>query len=109
LAGEQILSCEVGDLLVVNAHLLHRGTCPTDTPRRTIHIELQACNEQTGGQTSWQYMREPGYIDGLPPVTQELMRNAVSWDDNHPLSLGEVLRGRRLSRDIASHEARDSR
>jgi ectoine hydroxylase-related dioxygenase (phytanoyl-CoA dioxygenase family) len=106
LAHEQVIRCRAGDTLVFNAHLLHRGACAAGTRRGTVHVELQAYREPTGGHGSWRYLREPGYLERLRPTARELMRNAIEWDDAHPLSMSELLRGRRLSRDIEQHEAR---
>jgi hypothetical protein len=107
LPGEQVVHCSVGDLLLVNAHLLHRGSCQVGTRRGTLHVELQSYDEPTGGQGSWRFMRAPGYLDTLPQATRQLMENAIAWDDAHRLSLRELAHGRRLSRTIEAHEAKD--
>ncbi len=105
LPGEVVAECTAGDVLFMNAHTLHRGSCEVGTPRQTLHLSLQPYDEPTGGQTSWRFMREPGYLESVPPTVRELMRNAIEWDDAHPLSLAESLRRRRASREIRKHHA----
>ncbi|MFI6991745.1 phytanoyl-CoA dioxygenase family protein [Nonomuraea wenchangensis] len=107
IENEQVIRCKAGDMLIMNAHLLHRAACSAGTPRGVIHIELQAYREPTGGHGSWRYMREPGFLSRMPPTVRELMRNAIEWDDAHPLSLRELTHGRRLSREFEQHEARE--
>lgn len=105
LPGEVVARCRPGDVLMMNAHTLHRGSCGVGRPRQTVHLSLQPFDEPTGGHTSWRYMRTEGYLDGLPPTMRELMRNAIAWDDAHPLSLAEARRRLRTSRDIKRHRA----
>ncbi|MFI9382468.1 phytanoyl-CoA dioxygenase family protein [Kutzneria sp. NPDC052558] len=106
LPGEISVRCRPGDVLFMNHHALHRGTGRAGTPRRTLHVNVQAADEPTGGHTSWRYMREPGYLDRMTPVVRELMENTIAWDDAHPLPRTEVMRRMRSSRQIKHHEAR---
>lgn len=105
LPGEMVVRCEAGDVLFMNAHALHRGSCDVGIPRQTMHYSLQSFGEPTGGHSSWRFMRAPGYLDRMPPTVRELMRHSIEWDDAHPLSMAESLRRRRASREIRSHHA----
>ncbi|MEV4690568.1 phytanoyl-CoA dioxygenase family protein [Micromonospora echinospora] len=107
LPGEVIAQCRPGDVLFVNAHSLHRGSCRVGTDRQTLHMSLQPYDEPTGGHLSWGFMRQEGYVDQLPPAVRELMRNAIEWDDNHPLSLAEMRRRLRLKREHKKNRATD--
>ncbi|MFI7110332.1 phytanoyl-CoA dioxygenase family protein [Nonomuraea sp. NPDC050227] len=100
LPGEVSVQCAPGDVLMMNAHALHRGSCDVGVARQTLHVSLQPYAEPTGGHASWRFMRTPGYLDGLPAPLRELMHNAVTWDDEHRLSLAEMRRRLRISRDI---------
>ncbi|MDF3290294.1 phytanoyl-CoA dioxygenase family protein [Streptomyces silvisoli] len=105
LPGEVVARCEPGDVLFMNAHTLHRGSCEVGTLRQTLHLSLQPFDEPTGGHTSWRFMRADGYLDMLSPAVQDLMRNSIAWDDAHPLSLAESLRRTRAAREIKKHRA----
>lgn len=108
LPGQVVARCLPGDVLFMNAHTLHRGSCESGTQRQTVHISLQPYDEPTGGHTSWRFMRNEGYLDGLSPTVRELMQNAVDWDDSHPLSLAETRKRLRTSRNIKRHQANGS-
>lgn len=106
LPGEVVAECRAGDVLFMNAHTLHRGSCQAGLMRRTLHINLQPQDEPTGGHTSWSFMREEGYLDRMTSTVRSLMQNTIDWDDTHPLPLSEMRRRMRISRDIKQHEAR---
>ncbi|MFE7741629.1 phytanoyl-CoA dioxygenase family protein [Nocardia sp. NPDC057455] len=106
LPGEVTVRCRPGDVLFMNHHALHRGSGAAGVVRRTLHVNLQAADEPTGGHTSWRFMRQEGYLERMTPVVRELMENTIAWDDAHPLPVSEVVRRRRASRDIKKHEAR---
>ncbi|MET7641186.1 phytanoyl-CoA dioxygenase family protein [Streptomyces sp. NPDC005438] len=108
LPGEVSVSCRAGDVLFMNHHALHRGSASAGVPRRTLHMNVQAADEPTGGHTSWRFMREEGYLDRMPPSVRTLMEATIAWDDAHPLPLAETMRRRRASRQIKGHEARVS-
>jgi ectoine hydroxylase-related dioxygenase (phytanoyl-CoA dioxygenase family) len=105
LPGEVTADCAAGDVLFMNAHALHRGSCQIDVPRRTLHVNLQARDEPTGGQLSWRFMREPGYLDQMTPTVRALMQAAIDWDDAHRLGLRAMRERLRISRTIKSHHA----
>lgn len=105
LPGEAVVRCRPGDVLFMNHHTVHRGSCPVSRFRRTLHMNLQAADEPTGGHTSWRFMREEGYLDQVHPVLRAMMRNTVAWDDAHPLTRAEARRRLRASRDIKRHVA----
>lgn len=105
LPGETVIECEAGDVLFMNAHALHRGECAAGRLRRTFHFNVQAADEPTGGQTSWQFMRDPGYLDRMSPRVRQMMERTIAWDDAHPLDLAEMRRRMRISRDIKAHVA----
>ncbi|MFG3012230.1 phytanoyl-CoA dioxygenase family protein [Streptomyces cinerochromogenes] len=106
LPGEIVVRCEPGDVLFMNHHALHRGSCAVGVKRRTLHINLQAADEPTGGHSSWRFMREEGYLQRMTATVRELMENTIVWDDAHPLPLSETVRRHRTSRQIKNHEAR---
>ncbi|WP_405160861.1 phytanoyl-CoA dioxygenase family protein [Nocardia sp. NBC_01499] len=105
LPGELTMRCLPGDVLFMNHHALHRGSGAAGVVRRTLHVNLQAADEPTGGHTSWRYMRQEGYLHRMSTTVRELMANTIAWDDAHPLPVSEVMRRRRASRDIKKHEA----
>ncbi|MGW0521476.1 phytanoyl-CoA dioxygenase family protein [Crossiella sp. NPDC003009] len=106
LPGEKVVRAKAGDVLFMNHHALHRGSGSAGVERRTLHVNLQAADEPTGGHTSWRFMRQEGYLDRMTPVVREMMANTIAWDDAHPLSLAETMRRRRASQGIKGHEAR---
>lgn len=105
LPGETIVPCARGDILFMNHHALHRGSCAAGKPRWTLHMNIQARDEPTGGRTSWRFMREPGYLDRMRPAVRELMANTIAWDDANPPSMRELRTLMRRSRAIKSHDA----
>jgi hypothetical protein len=105
LPGSVAVDCQAGDVIYMNYHALHRGSCKADVFRRTLHMNVQAMAEQTGGQTSYRYMREPGYLEMLEPGLRELMVNAIAWDDAHPIDRAEARRRLRVSRDVRRQDA----
>ncbi|MFB6875328.1 phytanoyl-CoA dioxygenase family protein [Streptomyces sp. NPDC001890] len=100
LPGEVVVHCRPGDVIYMNYHMVHRGSCAARTHRRTLHMNVQSMEEPTGGQTSWTWVREPGYLDGVEPALAVLMRRAIEWDDRHPISRAEARRRMRVRRDI---------
>jgi ectoine hydroxylase-related dioxygenase (phytanoyl-CoA dioxygenase family) len=92
LPGQQQVICHVGDVLLMNAHTLHRGKCSNNVLRRTLHFSVQSKNETYGGHTSTAYMRDEAYLASMNPIVQTLMRNLVHWDDEHPLSRAEAFK-----------------
>ncbi|MFB8215783.1 phytanoyl-CoA dioxygenase family protein [Streptomyces anulatus] len=108
LPGETAVVCEPGDVLFMNHHALHRGSGAPGVLRRTLHVNLQAADEPTGGHTSWRFMRKEGYLRRMSPTVRDLMENTIAWDDAHPLPLSETMRRRRASRDIKKHQAKPS-
>jgi hypothetical protein len=105
LPGETSVRCKAGDVLFMNHHTLHRGSGRAGVTRRTLHINVQAANEPTGGHTSWRFMRQEGYLERMTPVVRDLMKRTIVWDDAHPLPLSETMRRRRAGREIKRHEA----
>jgi ectoine hydroxylase-related dioxygenase (phytanoyl-CoA dioxygenase family) len=105
LPGEVTVSCRRGDVLFMNHHVLHRGSCPAGRPRWALHMNLQARDEPTGGRTSYRFMRQPGYLDRMRPVVRGLMENSIAWDDAHPMSMTEMRRLMRRRTAIKSHDA----
>ncbi|HET6480334.1 MAG TPA: phytanoyl-CoA dioxygenase family protein [Actinoplanes sp.] len=105
LGGEVVAGCSPGDVLMMNAHVLHRGSCDVGSARQTLHLSVQPMDEPTGGQSSWKFMRKPGYLDTLPAGMRELMQNAIDWDDRNPLSLAETRKRMRTSREIGNQLA----
>ncbi|GAB2640210.1 phytanoyl-CoA dioxygenase family protein [Nocardia goodfellowii] len=106
LPGEVVVRSLPGDVLFMNHHALHRGSGVAGVVRRTLHMNLQAADEPTGGHTSWRFMRHEGYLQRMSPTVRALMENTVAWDDAHPLPIAEVVRRRRASRYIKKHDAR---
>jgi hypothetical protein len=100
LPGEVRVECGPGDVIYMNYHMLHRGACEPDYFRRTLHMNVQSMNEPTGGQTSYSFMREPGYLDGVDPALAGLMRKSIEWDDAHPIDRAEARRRMRISHDL---------
>jgi len=102
LAGAVQVECRAGDVIYMNYHTLHRGSCTQESQqfRRTLHMNVQSMNEQTGGQTSYSFMREPGYLDTVDPALAVLMSKAIEWDDSHPIDLVEARRRRRISHTL---------
>jgi hypothetical protein len=99
------VDCNAGDVIYMNYLAIHRGSCKAGVFRRTLHMVIQSMAEQTGGQTSFTYMREPGYLNGLQPGLRELMTNAIKWDDSHPIDRAEARRRLRISHDVRRHNA----
>ncbi|SCE10946.1 Phytanoyl-CoA dioxygenase (PhyH) [Streptomyces sp. SolWspMP-5a-2] len=100
LDGEVRVECEAGDVIYMNHHMVHRGSCEPSRFRRTLHMNVQSMEEQTGGQTSYSYMREPGYLESVDPALAALMRKAIEWDDAHPVDRAEARRRMRISHDL---------
>ncbi|MGW7466974.1 phytanoyl-CoA dioxygenase family protein [Streptomyces xantholiticus] len=100
LDGEVRVECSAGDVIYMNHHMLHRGSCEPGQVRRTLHMNVQSMDEETGGQTSYSYMREPGYLETVDPALAALMRKAIEWDDNHPIDRAEARRRMRISHDL---------
>jgi hypothetical protein len=105
LPDQTTVRCRPGDVLFMNHHALHRGSGAAGVLRRTLHVNIQAADEPTGGHTSWRFMRQRGYLERMTPVVRELMENTITWDDDHPLPVSEVARRMRVSRDIKRYEA----
>ncbi|MEU1294739.1 phytanoyl-CoA dioxygenase family protein [Streptomyces sp. NPDC005840] len=100
LDGEVRVECEAGDVIYMNHHMVHRGSCEPSRFRRTLHMNVQSMEEQTGGQTSYSYMRELGYLESVDPALAALMRKAIEWDDAHPVDRAEARRRMRISHDL---------
>jgi len=105
LPGAVSVDCAPGDVIYMNYHTLHRGACSAGVHRRTLHMNVQSMAEQTGGQVTWDYMREPGYLDTVEPSLAVLMRRAIDWDDCHPIDRAEARRRMRVKRDVRNHVA----
>lgn len=105
LPGAVPVDCGAGDVIYMNYHMLHRGSCSTTAHRRTLHMNVQSMAEQTGGQVTWGYMRDPEYLAAVRPGLRRLMRRAVDWDDSHPVDRAEVRRRMRVRHDVAKHIA----
>ncbi|MGW4790868.1 phytanoyl-CoA dioxygenase family protein [Nonomuraea sp. NPDC004297] len=105
MPGEVVVHCLPGDVIYMNYHMIHRGSCSATTHRRTLHMNVQAQDEPTGGQTSYGYMRDPEFLAKVEPTLQTLMRNAIEWDDTHPISRAEARRRLRVRQKVRSHTA----
>lgn len=105
LPGQIPVGCQAGDVIYMNYHMLHRGSCANGVHRRTLHMNVQSMAEPTGGQVSWGYLREPGYLDRVEPGLATLMRRAIEWDDAHPIDRAEARRRLRVRRDVRNHIA----
>lgn len=105
LPGEVVVPCAPGDVLFVNHHTVHRGSCAAGGFRRTLQMNLQAADEPVGGHTSWTFMREPDYLEMVHPALREMMRRTIEWDDAHPLSRAEARRRLRSGRELRMHDA----
>lgn len=101
LPGEEVATCRRGDVLLMNANTVHRGSCAAGTLRRTLHMSVQPYGEASGGHDSWRFMRAEGFLDEMMPAVRELMENLIQWDDTHPLPPSERMARLRLSRAIA--------
>ncbi|OIK08264.1 phytanoyl-CoA dioxygenase family protein [Bacillus sp. MUM 13] len=91
LEGQQEIHCEPGDVLLMNAHTLHRGRCSTSEFRRTLHYSLQAKDEPYGGHTSFPQIRNESFLKSMNPRVRELMTNLIEWDNAHPLNKREYI------------------
>lgn len=82
LPAQQIVSCEVGDIVFMNLWILHRGRYALGDKRRVLHFNLQPRYEIYGGHTSHVWMREEDYLSAMPPIVAKLMKNLIEWDDS---------------------------
>ncbi|TKJ93365.1 hypothetical protein PaeCFBP13512_02910 [Paenibacillus sp. CFBP13512] len=105
LPNQVRVSCHPGDILLMNAHTLHRGEGTTKDYRRTLHYSVQRKDEMYGGHTSYAEMKETDYLNEMHPVVRELMSNLVSWDEAHPLSPVDMLRKVRSKKERESYIA----
>lgn len=105
MPGEVVVDCRPGDVIYMNYHMVHRGSCRAGVFRRTLHMNVQSQEEPTGGQTSLTWMRDPEYLDGVEPALAALMRNAIAWDDSHPIGRAEARRRMRVRQDVRRHVA----
>lgn len=53
-----------------------------------------------GGQSSYRYMRDPAYLERLNPTVQQLIKNAISWDDAHIPTAEEIVKKNQISEAI---------
>jgi ectoine hydroxylase-related dioxygenase (phytanoyl-CoA dioxygenase family) len=105
LPGEKVVVCGAGDVLLMNGHAFHRGSCPATEIRRTLHIALQPYDEPTGGHGSWKYIRKGGFLQTMKPTVRKLMEAMIAWEDSHPLDLPETVRRMRISKQHMDHRA----
>lgn len=105
LPGAVTVDCEAGDVIYMNYHTLHRGSCSAGGTRRTLHMNVQSMAEQSGGQVTWGYMREPEFLAQVQPGLRRLMQRAVEWDDSHPIDRVEARRRMRVRHDVRKHIA----
>ncbi|MEK4362124.1 phytanoyl-CoA dioxygenase family protein [Paenibacillus sp. FSL M8-0212] len=100
------LTCEPGDILFMNAHTLHRGSCSAGTERMTLHYSIQAKDQNYGGHTSFGEMRLDGYLDRMNPNVRVLMENLIEWDNNHKLSVKDAINQMRIKKEIELYNSR---
>ncbi|MGY1422643.1 phytanoyl-CoA dioxygenase family protein [Bacillus cereus] len=105
LPGQKIIKCLPGEVLLMNAHTLHRGYCSANTFRRTLHFNVQPKSESTGGHSSYKYIREANYLQYMNPVVRRLMENLIEWEDLNPLSKAEIIRRMRFHKKRNKHKA----
>lgn len=105
MPGEVVAHCAPGDVVYMNYHMIHRGSCSPGVHRRTLHMNVQSQDEPTGGQTSYGYMRDPEYLARVEPALAALMRSAIEWDDSHPISRAEARRRMRVRGVVRAHTA----
>ncbi|GAB4457333.1 MAG: hypothetical protein OHK0029_16960 [Armatimonadaceae bacterium] len=83
LPGETVARCEPGDVVLMNAMTVHRGTSPANGGRRTLHFSLQPKAEPTGGGSTKSWMLDPDFLPKFSPRAQELFINLIEFDRAH--------------------------
>ncbi|GDY14021.1 hypothetical protein LBMAG53_28990 [Planctomycetota bacterium] len=87
LPGEIRIELEPGDVLLMDAHALHRGSLPAGHPRLTLHFSLQAQwvpLKPWGDAQSFAWLTGAGFIDGLDPTIREWYRRLTTANkDTH--------------------------
>ncbi len=86
LPGELTVYLNPGDIVFVNSDCLHRGECNIHTERKTLHFNLQAKDEPTGGNVTKPWMEDPEYMKNINPTIRQLIENLVQWDKENVTS-----------------------
>lgn len=77
MPGEIVIRLAPGDVLLMDAHALHRGRAAAGAPRLTLHFSFQAqwvplwpwCEP-----ADWAWITSDAFIDGLAPSAREAYR-----------------------------------
>jgi hypothetical protein len=76
MPGQLVVETEPGDVAFYYPNLLHRGYNPEGRLRWTMHHAFLAAAapvyQHERGQESW--IRQPGYLDSLPPATRTALQ-----------------------------------
>ena len=87
LPGEIRIELNPGDVLLMDAHALHRGNLPAGHPRLTLHFSLQAQwvpLKPWGDAQSFAWLTSQEFIDGLDPAIREWYRRLITAEkDTH--------------------------
>jgi hypothetical protein len=85
LPGEVVGYCQPGDVLLMNAMAVHRGMSAPAAGRRTLHFNLQPKDEPTGGNSTREWMHDPGFLAHFSPRAQALFTNLIAFDKTRGL------------------------
>lgn len=103
LDGEVTANCNAGDVLFMNAHTFHRGSCSSGNFRRTLHLNVQSKTQIRGGhRTTCRLLHA---LDNMNPVVRELMHNAIQWDEENPMSISELIDEEATFQEKWKHQA----
>ena len=87
LPGEVVAELAPGDILYMDAHALHRGSCGVDTDRLTLHYSVQAQRyplQPWGTPEEWAFITSDEFLNRLIPAARpyyERLRTAETTDD----------------------------
>lgn len=92
LPGEVEASLKPGDIVYMDAHALHRGRCPVDARRLTLHYSAQAQwvplkpwgHEVTEQEDFWGWLTSDEFLSQIAPAARpyyERLRTAQYTDD----------------------------
>nr|WP_154958147.1 phytanoyl-CoA dioxygenase family protein [Paenibacillus xylanexedens] len=91
LPGEVVASCEAGDILLMNAWTIHRGSSKAGSNRRTLHCSMQPKDYPFGGNCSPDWMRNESNLNQYSPRLREIMQNIITWDDINPVNPRQLI------------------
>lgn len=77
MPGQMTVELDAGDIVFYNSNLLHRGECPVDVNRQTLHYAVHPHHPetQTGGPAAQPWLTDCAFLGTLPRPLRALFDN----------------------------------